>query len=42
MKPLSFIAIPILILSLAIAIAGLMLADAWRWVMGDRDAFRCR
>lgn len=42
MKPLSLLAAPILILAIAIGIGGLLLADAWRWVRGDKDAFRCR
>ena len=39
---LTLLAAPILLLAIAIGIGGLLLADAWRWVMGDRDAFRCR
>lgn len=39
---LSLLAAPILILAIAIGIGGLLLADAWRWVGGDKDAFRCK
>ena len=43
MKPLlNILAAPILILAIAIGIGGLLLADAWRWVGGDKDAFRCK
>jgi len=42
MKPLSLLAAPILILAIAIGIGRLLLADAWRWVGGDKDAFRCK
>lgn len=42
MKPLSLLAAPILILAIAIGIGRLLLADAWHWVGGDKDAFRCK